>query len=127
MPPNPSELLLHQRTKELFDYLRAHFDVIIIDTTPNIVSDAQILSAYADVSLYLVRLGYTTKDQLKQIATLAKTDKFSRLNLIINDIKPKRYGGGYGYGYGYGYGNYVDDVETKKKTKRIGWRKVVSD
>ena len=127
VPPNPSELLLHQRTKELFDYLRAHFDVIIIDTTPNIVSDAQILSAYADVSLYLVRLGYTTKDQLKQIATLAKTDKFSRLNLIINDIKPKRYGGGYGYGYGYGYGNYVDDVETKKKTKRIGWRKVVSD
>jgi len=115
IPPNPSELILHQRTDELFEYLRAHFDVIIIDTTPNIVSDPHLLSKYADVTLYIIRLNYTQKDQLKQINDRFISDKFPKLNLVVNDIKSKRYGGNY-YGYNYyGYGDYQEGKENKLK------------
>jgi len=123
IPPNPSELILHERTNEMFRYLRANFDYIIIDTTPNLVSDAQLLSSQADATLYVARLDYTHKEQLKIPDGLSKNGKLPRLNLVINDIKPKKYGGGYygygygGYGYGgygYGYGEYVQAPGKKK-------------
>ncbi len=41
---------------ELFTYLRANFDVIIIDSAPvGLVSDSKILAKYADATLYVVR------------------------------------------------------------------------
>ena len=118
IPPNPSELILHQRTDALFAYLRTKFDVIVVDTTPNIVSDAQLLSKHADATLYVVRLEHTQKDQLKLINNLKLGEKLPRLNLVVNDIKPKRYGGDYySYGYSYGYGYYHQDDATLKP----GW------
>lgn len=118
IPPNPSELILHQRTDALFAYLRTKFDFIIVDTTPNIVSDAQLLSKHADATLYVVRLEHTQKDQLKLINNLKLGEKLPRLNLVVNDIKPKRYGGDYySYGYSYGYGYYHQDDATLKP----GW------
>jgi len=118
IPPNPSELILHPRTEALFAYLRTKFDFIIVDTTPNIVSDAQLISKHADITLYIARLEHTQKDQLKLIHNLKLDEKLPRLNLVVNDIKPKRYGGDYySYGYGYGYGYYHQDDASSKP----GW------
>lgn len=94
IPPNPSELLLHHRTQELFLYLKEHFDLIIIDTTPALVSDAHLLAKYADATLYILRVNHTEKDQLKQMNSQELADKLPRLNLVVNGIKPKQYGNG---------------------------------
>lgn len=116
IPPNPTELLLHERTSILFDRLKQDFDYVIVDTTPNLVTDAQLLSHYAHATLYIVRLEVTRKEQLKLPNALYRENKMPRLSLVVNDIKHKKYGGGYyGYGYGYGYGAYAEDEQTKKK------------
>jgi tyrosine-protein kinase Etk/Wzc len=126
IPPNPSELILHPRTQQMFETLKEQFDYIIVDTTPNLVSDAQLLSAHANATLYVARLEYTHKEQLHIPDRLQKQGKLPKLNLVINDIKPKKYSGGYygygygGYGYGgygYGYGDYVQGVSSKKRKK----------
>lgn len=111
IPPNPAELILLDRTREMFSKLREKFDYIIIDTTPYIVADAHLLGKYSDVTLYLVRVGYTYKDQLKQIEKLFFEMKLPRMNLLINDVNNKRSSNYYGYGnygYGYGYETYFD-------------------
>ncbi|GEP97447.1 GumC family protein [Chitinophaga cymbidii] len=106
IPPNPSEMIMSSRTSGLMQALHKQFDYIIIDAPPvGLVTDAQLLSEYADITLYLVRHAYTHKSQLRQLNALYKEGKMGRMALLMNDIKRK--GGGYGYGYGY-QGYYTD-------------------
>lgn len=122
IPPNPSELLLDEKLDELMTKLKEDFDVLIIDTAPvGLVSDAIMLSKYADAVLYIIRHNYTFKKQLQLLNEIHTSKRLPRVSLVINDINVeggygRYYGyGGYGYtGYGYGYGNeYFEDVKAK--------------
>lgn len=117
IPPNPAELLLLDKTTLLFKELKAQFDYIIVDTAPiGLVTDAQLLGRHADTTLYLVRQGYTYKQQLQLPQELYVKGKMPRINLVVNDVK---YGSGYGYSYGgYGYGGYGFE-EKKGLAKRV--------
>jgi tyrosine-protein kinase Etk/Wzc len=113
VPPNPAEILLHEKVDQLFSELRNQFDAIIIDTAPvGLVSDAITLGKYADATVYIVRHGYTMKKQIHLVDDIYQQKKLPHLSIIINDINSRGGYGGYygygsygGYGYGYGYGN----------------------
>jgi tyrosine-protein kinase Etk/Wzc len=126
IPPNPAELLLNKEVDELFAWLRTRFDYIIVDTPPaGVVIDAVLIGKYADASIYVVRLGYTLKDQLKMIHNFKQSQKLPNLSILINDVKLK---GSYsykynGYHYGYGYGYESDYYLDEKKQKRNLFRK----
>ena len=48
--------------KPLFEDIRRKFDYIFIDTPPAaLVTDAQVIGLYADLTLYIVRQQYTYK------------------------------------------------------------------
>jgi capsular exopolysaccharide synthesis family protein len=117
VPPNPSELLLDARVEEMFTWLRANFDMVIVDTAPvGMVSDAMTLGRFADCTLYLVRQGHTFKKQVSLIDDFYQSGKLPRISIVINDVKLKPgygyYGyGRYGYGYGYGYGSYYEEEQ----------------
>lgn len=117
IPPNPSELLLSPKLKELFEQLRNDYDYIIIDSAPvGLVTDAQLLSKYADTTLYVCRINYTYKEQLRNVEEIRQSGKMQKMNLILNDVKTK----GSVYGYGYGYGNHGDDYfEDGGKNKNV--------
>jgi len=126
IPPNPSELILNKRVSHLMDELRKRFDYIIFDTPPvGLVTDAQLLSRYADASIYIIRQGYTFKNQLQLLQEFINNNKIKNLNVVINGVKVKNtygYGYGYGYSYGYGYGisgNYSYFGNGKKAKKSI--------
>ncbi|MFN5136340.1 MAG: GumC family protein, partial [Chitinophagaceae bacterium] len=75
-PPNPSELLLDPKIKELFEYLKDAFDVVVVDTAPvGLVSDSLTLSNFADASLFVVRQRYTYKKQLQLLDELYQQKK----------------------------------------------------
>ncbi|HEY8919690.1 MAG TPA: polysaccharide biosynthesis tyrosine autokinase, partial [Chitinophaga sp.] len=79
IPPNPVELLLLERTEQLFAELKEQFDYVIIDTAPiGLVTDAQILGRFADATLYLVRQGYTFKQQVQLIKELYQQRKLPK-------------------------------------------------
>lgn len=101
LPPNPAETLMSEYTPILMKELKEQFDYIIMDAPPvGIITDAQLLSAYADVTLYMVRQRVTSKDQLKIVDDLYKSGKMKNIGIVVNDILSKQ------YGYGYGYGTY---------------------
>jgi capsular exopolysaccharide synthesis family protein len=107
IPPNPTELLMLTAVGNLFEKLSQQFDIIIIDTPPiGVVADAQILSEYSDVNLFVVRERYSFKNSLEIINDLMKNKKFQNLYIVVNDVKKgASYKYGYGYSYGYAYGN----------------------
>jgi tyrosine-protein kinase Etk/Wzc len=111
--PNPSELLEQDRLVTLINYLRSNYDDIVIDTPPvNIVTDAFIVAKQADVTLYSVRQGYTSKMLLPFIKNINEEEHFPKLNIVFNGIEKGRFGYN---GYTYGYGDYITDKQTKKK------------
>ena len=107
VPPNPSEMLLDTKVTELFNWLKANFDVVLIDTAPvGMVGDAMTLGQFANCTLYIVRQGYTYKKQIALIDEFYREAKLPKVSIVINDVKIKPGYGYYGYGrYGYGYGD----------------------
>lgn len=130
IPPNPGELLVLPTARKLLTELQEMFDVVIIDTAPiGMVSDALILSQYAGINLFIVRQGYTIKDQVRMFDVLHKDGKVQNPAIIFNGVEYlKKYGYGYGTGYGYGYsygqgygnngGGYYDEPGKNKKKKK---------
>jgi tyrosine-protein kinase Etk/Wzc len=103
LPPNPAELMMSTRVKQLMDELRRQFDYIILDSPPvGRVADVFSLVPYIDSTLYIIRYNYTTKTQLAILKDLHQNKKLKHLNLILNDAKQYN-----GNAYAYGYGNGV--------------------
>lgn len=118
IPPNPAELLLNGKIESLLEELRNDFDYILIDAPPvGLVTDAQILAAYADTTIFIVRHNYTAKMHVHGIENFHKSNKFPNLNIVMNSIDISG-GYGYSYGYGYGYGDggyYQEDTNNSKR------------
>lgn len=102
---NPSELLERKQLKELILNLRNTYDDIIIDSPPvHLVPDAMILSRLTDITLYMIRQGFTEKAELNFLKELYNQKQLSNINIIFNGIERDKYG--YGYNYNSDYYNY---------------------
>lgn len=103
IPPNPAELLMNGRMKELLDSVVDQYDYIIVDTAPlMVVTDTLLISEYANQILYVTRAGMTELKVLEYPLKLHKEGKLKGLSFIVNGVKDSNlgYGGKYGYGYG---------------------------
>jgi capsular exopolysaccharide synthesis family protein len=100
IPPNPSELLLGERTSQFFNQLRENFDVIIVDSAPiAMVSDTFSLAQFSDATLYVTRANHTKRSHIKYLNRIVANHQLKRVSLVLNDSNPKL-SAGYGYGYG---------------------------
>lgn len=124
IPPNPTELVARPALQQAIDFLKKHFDYVILDTAPiGMVTDTQLIARVADICVYVCRSGYTLKSEFKLVNELKRENKLPHPCILLNGIdmdkrsngsyygygkygKYARYGYGkkYGYGYGYGYG-----------------------
>ena len=108
IPPNPSELISNGKLNELIAELKETYDYIIIDTTPvSPVTDAFLISPMADITLFIVRYGYTPKMILQRLAIQQQMSNLKNPAIIYNGLKGKGIAK-YGYGYAYSYG-YTED------------------
>lgn len=107
LPPNPTELLLTDRFKDMMESIRKEYDYIFIDCPPiDVVADTAIITKYVDMSVFVIRSGFLDKKAGPMIDALYKSRKYTRMVMILNgtDAENKSLRR-YGYGYGYGYGN----------------------
>lgn len=109
MPPNPTELLLSDRFEQMVAKMKEEYDYVFLDCPPvDIVADASIITAVADLSIFVLRADMLDKKILPQVENLYKSGKYNHMALILNgvDMQYKKYGygsrGRFGYGYGYG-------------------------
>lgn len=99
IPPNPLELVELPAMEALFRDLRSRYDHIVVDASPmGLVSEFVIIMRHVDLTLYVVRQGYTRRGALRLINDMYKEKKVERIDLVLNDVKA---GAGYGEGYGY--------------------------
>lgn len=141
VPPNPSELLHHERMRKLITDLQQQFDIIMIDTAPvGLVSDSVPLIRMSDVNIFVIRSGKskfhaaTIPQRISQEYHLNNT--VIVLNAFAEDLLHSRYystkytgetqGSGYYYysDYsGYSGSGYYTDSESKKWWNPKTWFK----
>ncbi|HET8839418.1 MAG TPA: polysaccharide biosynthesis tyrosine autokinase, partial [Flavobacteriaceae bacterium] len=102
VPPNPAELLSNNRFEQMLNEAKAQYDYVIVDTAPTIlVTDTLLTASLADITVYIVRAGFTDQKLLEHVKDLHKFKKMNNICIVISGLKDK---GRYGYNYGHGYG-----------------------
>ena len=97
VPPNPSELISSDRMFDLIERLKKYYDYIILDTPPvGIITDARVILDQADITLYVVRAGYTKKELLNSVKKLYKELNKKNFAIVLNDAESDL-NAGYGY------------------------------
>lgn len=120
IPPNPAELILGPYMAKLIEELNANFDIIVFDTPPfGLVTDANLLFEYVDVSIVVLRQGYSFKNVYKDINEVVRLNPDRFIYSILNGVGQRNKYSYYGYSYGYGYNNYYGDAPKKGIWKRI--------
>jgi tyrosine-protein kinase Etk/Wzc len=109
-PPNPSELLLHERFVIAIDKLSQLYDYVIIDSPPVLlVTDSVIIGRLAGAALLVVKSGAHTMREIELCAKRLEQGGANLRGVIFNDmpLSSSRYGYGdyYGYAYDYSYKN----------------------
>lgn len=102
-PPNPAELISSDAMKNLILELDKKFDYVIIDTPPvGILTDAAIMSTYADGVVLVVKNKSTKIDVIKSSISNIKKVNSKILGAVLTHVKKKdsHYGGYYGAYYG---------------------------
>lgn len=115
-PPNPSELLASEKMRGFIEALRDRYEYIIIDTPPVIaVTDAQLLSRYADGCLLVIASSQAEREAAVKAKQLLDKVNAKILGVVLNklEIKEKGY---YGYYYHYYYGE--DGSKVKRRGKK---------
>lgn len=118
VPPNPSELLLTNKFGEFIKKALETYDFVLLDTPPlALVTDAFVMSKFADHTVFVMRQNYSPKEFVHSIDEYYRSGKIKNISILLNDISKSGLGYGYGqsyayqygYGYGYGYGNSRKD------------------
>ena len=104
VPPNPAELLMHQRFADLMKWASENYDLVVLDTPPILaVTDAAIIGNYVGTTLLVARFEENT---VKEIEVSYKRFEQSGVlvkGCILNGVV-KKASSYYGYGYNhYGY------------------------
>ena len=103
IPPNPSELLMSARFRELIDRAGKTYDLVVIDTPPILaVTDGALISRLAGVTLMVLRAGQHPMREVMLALKRFAQNGVRPAGLVLNDVTRSAIGG-YGYGYHYQY------------------------
>lgn len=120
-PPNPAELLSSEKMNKFLETLKETHDYVIIDTPPIImVTDAQILSKYADGCLLVIASTETDKNAAIKAKDLLEKVEAKILGVVLNKLDTNRkgyYGHYYNKYYGKDGGKHVKKEKKKFRDK----------
>lgn len=102
VPPNPLELLSSEVFSEVIAGLKGRYQRIIIDSPPTqAVSDAIVLSTYANALIYVVRSASTPIPLVQKGVGQLLQNNAPVNGVVLNQVDVER-----AQKYGYGYGSY---------------------
>lgn len=113
LPPNPAELFGSIRLEQILDEIRLSTDVIIIDTSPMLVTDATILSAKTDGVILVIQSGKTNIVNARNAIEQFDRANARVLGVVLNRIPRNRADYYRGYQHYYkGETNYAEEKEA---------------
>lgn len=85
--PNNSELLNSKMFGKFVYEAKADYDFVVMDSVPtDILSDATVIGKHADANLMVLRMNYSSDEQLRSINKLAYEEILENMALILNDV-----------------------------------------
>lgn len=115
---NPSEILGSAQMKDVLEFVREQYDVVLLDSAPILgMADAAVLAAESDAVILVVKTGEATRKVLKTALMQLEQVEAQIFGVVLNnvDIRRDRY---YYYYYYYYYYSPYEDEDGKKVRKR---------
>jgi tyrosine-protein kinase Etk/Wzc len=110
VPPNPSELLMHQRFADFLHWAGQHYDLVLIDTPPVLaVTDAAIVGHHAGTALMVVRFEVNTVRQIETSIRRFEQNGVTIKGVILNGMV-KKTANDAGY-YTFAYPSHQEKVQ----------------
>jgi len=98
--PNASELILDPALQTLIEELRSRYEYILIDASPvGLLSDSRELMKFADITLYVLKAGFSKKDFIDVAHQVVETNNVKHFGFVLNNVNQKNVSAGYGGGY----------------------------
>lgn len=86
-----SELMDSPLMQQFVREARATFDFIVIDNPPiSILSDARTIANYAEINLFVLRIGHSTVKELSYINRSAEEETIPNMLVVLNDTPGSR-------------------------------------
>ncbi|HBW5713358.1 TPA: polysaccharide biosynthesis tyrosine autokinase [Klebsiella pneumoniae] len=112
IPPNPAELLMHERFGKLLEWANNEYDLVVIDTPPILaVTDAAIIGNYSGTTLLVARFEMNTPKEIEVSVKRFEQSGVKVKGCIMNGVVKKA--SSY-YSYGYSYYGYSFNKDDKK-------------
>ncbi|MBI4242651.1 MAG: polysaccharide biosynthesis tyrosine autokinase [Planctomycetes bacterium] len=123
------EILSSDKFKQIIDYGRQNFDVVIVDTPPLLsLTDGGIVAKITDASFIIVRESYTKRAYVYSVQRHLNNLNINLAGIVLNCVKESRSYYYYYYYYTYYYNRYYskyyslegarDDVESEVISKK---------
>ena len=119
-PPNPSELLIRPKFRDLIADLTQRFDLVVVDCPPILaVTDAAVVGRIAGATFVVARHQKTEIGEFVASIRTLETAGVSIKGAILNALDRRNlksygnYGYKYKYAYSYGYKTIEDEPERK--------------
>ncbi|MCS7470879.1 polysaccharide biosynthesis tyrosine autokinase [Stieleria sp. ICT_E10.1] len=115
LPANPAEALTLTELADVFQWARANYDFIIVDTPPLLmVSDPTIVTTYVDAAILVMRIRRRCKPNAKEAVAMLRWTGSRVMGVVINKFTSPHSTASYqssasgsyqsiGYGYGDRY------------------------
>ena len=114
---NPALIMVSEKFKELFTWLRDKYDFILLDCAPVLqVSDYIHISKISDGALFVVAYARTTKAQVSDAVKELRKNNVPILGTMFTMYDRRRDSH---YGYGYYYGKYYDSAYGDISAKTV--------
>lgn len=112
IPPNPAELIISDRMKDMLKELSERYDHIIVDSPPLInVTDPVILSTMVDGVILVVHGGKSTRDIVRRARQELSTVGAKIFGVVLNNVDLRREGYDNYYYHRYYSGYNQDGVQ----------------
>ena len=103
LPPNPSETLGSSRMTTVLEFMKNHYDYVILDAPPvGIVTDAAVLAPKVSGILLVVRQGYAKTEDVDAAVQKLKIANGNILGFVLTDASLQK----------RGYSNYASGVTS---------------
>ncbi|BFH64125.1 CpsD/CapB family tyrosine-protein kinase [Paenibacillus azoreducens] len=101
VPPNPTELLSSDKLREIIEFWKEEYDVILLDTSPVMaVADGLIVASVCDGVILVVHAGKVKRELIRKTKEKLELAKANILGVFLNN---KRYSKSESHQY-YNYG-----------------------
>ncbi|MGH8457242.1 MAG: polysaccharide biosynthesis tyrosine autokinase, partial [Stenotrophobium sp.] len=104
IPPNPAELVLHEKFTGLIERLSQEYDHVLVDTPPVLaVTDGAVIGQLAGCTLLVLKSGEHSLHEIEETARRLRSAGVQVRGTLFNQVglRPGYYGYKYSYAYAY--------------------------